>query len=125
MRSAGWYRGEMKHEQNGNGVVTQGERARWVARYRGSGMGLKRFAAEHGLPPGQLHYWVYALPPGPPTGTEAPVFQEVRLTGSMASPNDWAAEIALARGTTVRLREGTAADWAVSLVQALEAPCSR
>jgi hypothetical protein len=96
-----------------------------VARYRASGVGLKRFAAEHGLPSGQLHYWVYAPPAGPATGTDAPVFQEVRLTGSMAPSSGWAAEIALSSGATVRLREGAAPEWAVSLVQALGGPCLR
>ncbi|MCP5525154.1 MAG: hypothetical protein H7A46_26825 [Verrucomicrobiales bacterium] len=115
----------MKQDQNGNGVVSRAERARWVARYRASGVGLKRFATEHGLPPGRLHYWVYAPTHGPATEAAAPVFQEVRLTASMARPSGWAAEIALSSGTTVRLREGAAADWAASLVQALEAPCSR
>jgi transposase-like protein len=33
-------------------------RAEWVRRYRASGLGLKRFAAENGLEPLQLHYWV-------------------------------------------------------------------
>jgi transposase-like protein len=122
---ARWYRGGVKHDQSCNGRVSRAERARWVARYRASGVGLKRFAAEHGLPPGQLHYWVYAPPPRPATEADAPVFQEVRLTGSMEPPSGWAAEIALANGATVRLREGAAADWAASLVQALGGPCSR
>lgn len=125
MTSAGWYRGEVKHDQNGSGMVSRAERARWVARYRASGMGLKRFAAEHGLPPGQLHYWVYAPPPGSGIETDAPVFQEVRLTGCMAPPSSWAAEIVLSSGTTVRLREGAAPEWAVALVQALGGSCSR
>jgi hypothetical protein len=30
-----------------------------IARYRASGLGLKAFALEEGLPPGRLHYWVY------------------------------------------------------------------
>ena len=125
MTRAGRYRGEVEHDQNGNGMVTRAERARWVARYRASGMGLKRFAAEHGLRPGRLHYWVYASPPGPTTRADAPLFQEVRLTRSMAPSGDWAAEIVLSSGTTVRLREGAAPDWAVALVQALGRPCSR
>lgn len=115
----------MKDDAKGKGVVSRAQRARWVARYRASGMGLKRFAAEHGLPPGQLHYWVYAPPAAPVTGADAPVFQEVRLTGSMAPSGGWAAEIVLASGVSVRLREGAAPQWAVALVQALEAPCSR
>ncbi len=96
-----------------------------MERYRASGLGLKRFAAEHGLQPGQLHYWVYT--PGPASAAErgAPVFQELRLTGSVTSPGGWAAEIVLLSGVTVRLREGAAPEWAGALVQALGGPCSR
>ena len=86
----------------------------------------QRFAAEHGLPPGQLHYWVYAPPTaGPTIAADAPVFQEVRLTANMPPRSGWAAEIALPGGTTVRLREGAAPEWAVALIQALGGPCSR
>jgi hypothetical protein len=115
----------VKNDQDANGVVSAAERARWVERYRASGLGLKCFAAEHGLPPGQLHYWVYAPGSGSPTETVAPVFQEVRLTGGGASVGGWAAEIVLSSGATVRLREGTAPEWAGALIQALGASCSR
>ena len=106
-------------------MVWRGERARWVERYRASGLGLKRFAAEHGLKPGQLHYWVYT--PGPASAAErgAPVFQELRLTGSVTSPGGWAAEVVLPNDFTVRLREGAAPEWAGALVQALGGSCSR
>jgi len=96
-----------------------------VARYRASGLGLKRFAAEHGLKPGRLHYWVYAPGPGVPAGPGAPMFQEVRLRGSVTDPNGWAAEVVLSSGVTVRLREGTAPEWAGRLVGGLGGPCSR
>lgn len=115
----------MKNDQGGNGEVSRSERARWVARYRASGLGLKRFAVEHGLSPGQLHYWVYAPGPVPTAEAGAPVFQEVRLSGSVTSPSGWAAEIVLSSGATVRLREGAAADWAGALIQALGGSCSR
>lgn len=42
----------------------------------------------------------------------------------MFSPGNWAAEVLLASGASVRLREGTAPQWAVALVQALGGPCS-
>jgi hypothetical protein len=101
------------------------ERARWVARYRASGLGLKRFAAEHGLPPGRLHYWAYAPGAASPGATNAPVFEEVRLAGSVSAPGGWAAEIVVPDGTTVRLRAGVAPEWAGALIQALGASCSR
>jgi hypothetical protein len=114
----------MNHDQDGRGEVSRSERVRWVARYRASGLGLKRFAAEHGLPPGQLHYWVYAPGAVSHGAAVAPVFEEVRLTGSMTSPSGWAAEIVLSSGASVRLREGTAPEWAGALIQALGASCS-
>lgn len=115
----------MSNDLCGQGVVSAVERARWVARYRASGLGLKRFAAEHGLPPGQLHYWVYA-PVAVSNGTAvAPVFQEVRLTGRATCPSGWAAEILLSSGATVRLREGAAPEWAGALIQALGGSCLR
>ena len=100
------------------------ERAQWVARYRASGMGLKRFAAAHRLAPGQLHYWVYA--PGPASAGEPgpPVFQEVRLSDIATRPKDWAAELLLPGGVSVRLREGTDARWTAALVQAMGGACS-
>jgi hypothetical protein len=115
----------VKNDQDGNGEVSRGERARWVARYRASGQGLKRFAAEHGLKAGQLHYWVYAPGAVAHGAAVAPIFQEVRLTGRVTSPSGWAAEIMLSSGATVRLREGTAPSWAGALIQALGGPCSR
>ena len=96
-----------------------------MARYRASGLGLKRFAAEHGLAPGQLHYWVYAAGAVAHGAAVAPVFQEVRLSGSVTCPSGWAAEIVLSSGATVRLREGTAPEWAGALIHALGGPCSR
>lgn len=115
----------MKNDPDGNGEVCRSERARWVARYRASGLGLKRFAAAHGLAPGQLHYWVYAAGAAAHGAAVAPVFQEVRLSGSVTSPSGWAAEVMLSSGATVRLREGTAPSWAGALIQALGGACSR
>jgi len=106
-------------------VVAPAARARWVERYRASGLGLKCFAAEHGLKPGQLHYWVYTPGPVPASEPGAPVFQEVRLTGGGASVGGWAAEVVLPSGFTVRLREGAAPEWAGALLATLDGLCSR
>lgn len=125
MGAAGLYGRWVKNNQDGNGVVSAGERARWVARYRASGLGLKRFASEHGLQSGQLHYWVYAHGSASGGATVAPVFQEVRLSGSVTSSDGWSAEVVMGRGVTVRLREGAAPAWAGALIQALSGPCSR
>jgi hypothetical protein len=114
----------VNQQSDGNGVVSRAERARWVKRYRASGLGLKLFAAEHGLRPGQLHYWAYAPGPAAATAPGAPVFQEVRLAGSLTPVSGWAAEIVVASGATLRLRAGTAPEWVGALVQALGGPCS-
>lgn len=44
------------HQQQ---AFTPEQHAEWVRRYRASGQGLKRFAAENGIQPLRLHYWVY------------------------------------------------------------------
>ena len=115
----------MKNDQDGNGAVSQAERARWVERYRASGLGLQRFADEHGLKPGRLHYWVYAPGLASPRETVTTVFQEVRLSGNMAGSSGWAAELLLPSGLTVRLREGAAPEWARALLATLDGFCSR
>lgn len=100
------------------------ERARWVQRYRASGLGLKCFAAEHGLAAGQLHYWTYS-PRWSTAATSPPVFQEITAaTGWKTSPS-WAAEIGLPDGTTVRLDGRAEVTWARALVESLRQPCSR
>lgn len=115
----------MKSDPDGNGAVSRTERVRWVQRYRASGLGLKRFASEHGLEPGRLHYWVYTPGLASATETVTPVFQELRLSDTLAGSSGWGAELRLPSGLTVRLREGAAPEWAGALVQALGGPCSR
>lgn len=115
----------MKNDQDGNGAVSRAERVRWVKRYRASGLGLQRFAAEHGLKPGRLHYWVYAPGLAPAAKPVTPVFQELRLSDNLAGSSGWAAELRLPSGLTVRLRDGAAPGWVGALVQALGGPCSR
>lgn len=101
------------------------ERARWIGRYRASGLGLKRFAERHGLSPGQLHYWVYQSPKREKTTRSVPMFQEVRLSAPAATPSGWGAEVGLPDGTTVRLVRGTDVEWTKALVECLlRRPCS-
>jgi hypothetical protein len=100
------------------------ERARWIGRYRASGLSLKRFAQRHGLSPGQLHYWVYQSPKREKPSTSAPMFQEVRLSAPAATPSGWSAEVGLPDGTTVRLVRGTDVEWTQALVDYLRRPCS-
>ena len=115
----------MKSDHQNGDVVSKEERAKWVKRYRDSGLGLKDFAAEHGLKAGQLHYWVYAPEPAPIAEGVAPVFREVRLAGNVAAAGRWGAEVALSGGLVVRVSEATEPEWAGALVAALARSCSR
>ena len=114
----------MKRDRNGQQSDRGAERARWVGQYRASGLGLKRFAARHGLSTGQLHYWVYGSSKLRVPKAPVPVFQEVRLTGAGLTPAGWSAEVGLPDGTTVRLVRGTDVEWTRALVECLRRPCS-
>jgi hypothetical protein len=102
-----------------------------IARYRASGLGLKAFALNEGLPPGRLHYWIYQKPTGttgpqPSQATSAataPVFQEVKLPPRPESNCLWAAEVGLPGGMAVRFSGSASAEWIGSVVQALKRPC--
>jgi len=102
-----------------------------IARYRASGLGLKAFALEEGLPPGRLHYWIYQKParvsgrrPAKPTQTAvAPVFQEVKLPSKAQWSCSWAAEVGLPGGMAIRFSASASAEWIGSVVQALQRSC--
>ena len=102
-----------------------------IARYRASGLGLKDFALEEGLPPGRLHYWIYQKPaetsgPRPAEPTEAavaPVFQELKLPSRPEWACGWAVEVGLPGGIAVRFNASAPAEWIGSVVQALQRPC--
>ena len=114
----------MKRDRNGKVSDRDGERTRWIREYRASGLGLRRFAQQHGLKPGRLHYWVYQSPK-PSLAKEAlPTFQEVRLPASALASSLWNAEIGLPSGTTVRLAQATDLTWAIALIDSLRRPCS-
>ena len=106
------------------------EIANIIARYRASGLGLKAFALEEGLPPGRLHYWIYQKPAGvtsrQPTqsiAAAAPVFQEVKLPSGADWGWAWAVEVGLPGGIAVRFSASASAQWIGSVVQALKLPC--
>jgi len=98
-----------------------------IGRYRASGLALKDFAREQGLPPGRLHYWLYQKHrPTAPTNSEVaagPLFQEIKLAGSAALVPGWAAEVSLPRGMTVRFSTAAQPGWIGAVVQALQRPC--
>ena len=102
-----------------------------IGRYRASGLGLKAFALEEGLPPGRLHYWVYQRPsrpwgrrPGKPSQAAVPpVFQEVKLPCGPERSCIWAAEVGVPGGVAVRFSASASAEWIGAVVQALQRPC--
>jgi len=93
----------MKLPSDEHRSYTREEIGDWLSRYRASGLGLRAFAAQHGLAKTRLHYWVYdrrfsKLAPAP---LPAPRFQEVKLADGLAQSN-WAAEVSLSSGVTLR-----------------------
>jgi len=111
--------------------ASSNEIATIIARYRASGLGLKAFAQEVGLPPGRLHYWIYQKPAGasgrrpakPTPAAVAPVFQEVKLPSRPDWGCSWATEVGLPGGLAVRFGSNASAKWIGSVVQALQRPC--
>jgi len=114
----------MKQDSNDNRAYTAEEIADWIARYRASGLGLRAFAEEHGLPQNRLHYWVYDKRPRPLSQplVPGPLFQEVRLAGSWPLAN-WATEINLSSGLTVRFSAAAAPAWIGAVLEQLHRPC--
>jgi hypothetical protein len=113
--------------------ASSNEIATIIARYRASGLGLKAFALEAGLPSGRLHYWIYQKPAGAsvrrpakstPAGV-ASVFQEVKLPSrpEQERVRCWAAEVGLPGGMAVRFSASASAQWIGSVVQVLQRPC--
>jgi len=120
----------MKNHRVASFNASANEIANIVARYRASGLGLKAFALNEGLPPGRLHYWIYQKPtgttgrrPSQATLAVAPGFQEVKLPSRPEWGHGWAAEIGLPGGLAVRFSASASAEWISSVVQALQRPC--
>lgn len=98
-----------------------------ISRYRTSGLGLKRFAREHGISPTRLHYWVYQKSRGKARkayrAVRSPMFQEVKMAAGLPAMQSWAAEISLPTGVAIRLSAAAMPAWIGSVVQALQGPC--
>ena len=121
----------MKVQNNGDCVRRSHDMAELVAAYRKSGMGLKRFARQHQVPPGRLHYWVYQKQRNSRTTPfvqgrvkdPLPILQEVKLGVGSPVMESWAAEVRLAGGVSVRFNRTAAPDWIGEVIEALQRPC--
>jgi hypothetical protein len=121
----------MKSNRDRSFNASFSEIATILARYRASGLGLKAFALEEGLPPGRLHYWIYQKASvgsgcrgGKPTrAAVAPVLQELKLPSKPEWGCSWATEVGLPGGMAVRFSASASAEWIGSVVQALQRPC--
>jgi hypothetical protein len=101
-----------------------------IACFRESGLGLERFARQHRIPRGRLHYWLYqkyrtlgTKPPRNGGGADpGPMFQEVKLAPSalMAS---WAAEVSLESSLRIRFSASADPAWIGAVIRALRRPC--
>lgn len=117
-----------RDERDLNFNASSNEIATIIARYRASGLGLKGFALEAGLPPGRLHYWIYGKASGasgrrpakPNRAAGFPVFQEVKLPSQPEWSSGWAAEVGLPGGIAVRFSASTSAAWIGAVVSALQ-----
>jgi hypothetical protein len=114
----------MKHVSNDHRAYSREEIADWISRFRASGLGLRAFAAQHGLSRNRLHYWVYDKRPSrlaKPLAS-APRFQELKLAGGLPFTN-WAAEISLSSGLAARFSGMAAPAWIGAVVEELHRPC--
>jgi hypothetical protein len=102
-------------------VLGRQEIASWITRYRASGMSLAVFAHEHGIAPGRLRYWVY-YKQRRSKDTPGPMFQELKLAAPLIE--NWAAEVSLAQGLSVRFSATAAPAWIGLVIEALQRTCS-
>lgn len=114
----------MKNDSSAHRRYTSEEISGWVRSYRAGSQSLGDFAVAHGLSRNRLHYWVYGRHPlpSPKAVGVVPVFQELKVTAGLATPN-WAAEIGLPSGTVVRFTAAAAPAWVNSVVAGLRRPC--
>ncbi len=121
----------MKHDFEHHPAQSAEVIATLINRYRRSGLALKDFAQQAGLPAGRLHYWLYqkhriGSTKDLPTClglAPRPVFQEIKLATDAPLVASWAAEVSLPGGVAVRFSATASADWIGAVVQALPRPC--
>jgi transposase-like protein len=81
------------------GYRSDEEPARWVSRWRASGLGCERFAREHGLAPSTLYNWAQKFE-GVAGDEDAVKFAEVRVVGAAIGSM---LELQLPNGCVVRV----------------------
>ena len=97
-----------------------------LSRYRASGLALKDFARQEGLPAGRLHSWLYQKHRSGAVGygsASRPLFQEVNVAAVTGLVGNWAAEVSLPKGVAVRFGAAALPGWIGAVVQALQRPC--
>lgn len=120
----------MKIDNNHHPVRSIRDIQALIASFRQSGLGLERFAREHRIPPGRLHYWLYqkyrteeVKPSRNGSGADPmPVFKEVKLDPSALIPT-WAAEVSLERKLSLRFSATADPAWIGAVIQAVQRPC--
>ena len=120
----------MKHDSVNHRGHRPHEMTALIARYRVSGLGLKDFAREQGVPYGRLHYWLYQKSRSRPShglrqapAAPVPFFQEVQLATGLPALSGWTAEISLPQGVVVRVGATAHPSWIGAVVAALPQPC--
>ena len=101
-----------------------------IGRYHTSGLALKDFARQEGLPLGRLHYWLYQKHRARASRALSrregvaglPVFQEVKLAAGSSVVTSWGAEVSLSDGGVVRFSAAASPQWIGQVVQALQQP---
>jgi transposase-like protein len=86
--------------------ATVEEKTQWARRFFESGLSIRRFSAQHGLPRMSLWRWVKKVKKARDEavavrGPERPAFTEIKLLPSVES-RDWAAELSLPNGKVLR-----------------------
>jgi hypothetical protein len=128
--SGGGYDGGVKIDHHHHPIQSSRDIPALIASFRESGLGLERFARQHRIPPGRLHYWLYqkyrplgAKPSRNGCGADpVPMFQEVKLDPSAWMAN-WAAEVSLESKLSIRLSATADPAWIGAVIQALRRPC--
>ncbi len=87
---------------------TKEERAKWLVRYRGSGLKEGEFAAQHGLKAGTLVQWLAKERRSTLAGSAS--FVEVPFE-PVGEPQGWVAELTWPSGLRVRLGTGAPKSW--------------